>query len=1000
MADNETRIVLSLKDEFSGPLRVVETATRKYQATLERFSGVASEAGRAVAGAIQALVSLAGARAVFKAVEAYNAGLEDSRIAFATLLASSRDYYTSLGRVAEGQEAWNAANRDALLVQRELLRVSRETGTEIEALTNAFQGAALKAAAAGFTVPQTVEFSVRLAQAAEALGVEPEKIEREARQILSGEMSEKSRFKGLMEAAGLGNERIQQLVRSGRLYAEVMKALEMATIGADRASENFTQKLQRLSGTVKAFVGEGFARTFEAVKGAMDDLADALQSLGVEPLRDLDSLFSSIATGAGRAAKAAADFSRENPGWASFLKTAAEVTGAVVGVSLAMRGVIGVVKWVVAGLAANFTFIRTIIQGAFAFGAAQVTGFVSALSAVHPALGALAAAVAAVGAALAALKIGEWFEQWEVAGLTVADWERLAWAHVEQFGLKMRQFLDGLPAMVGETFGRAYEAVKSFAENAWEKVRNFGEDLKNYFANLDLKAAAASMGQSLWEGLKESFARGARNAGDVFGSAFMPGAGEEASQTLEEAMKEVEDEIARIHAKNRKDWLAYDAMLAGGYAGGASASLPSAPKRSGVGGAGSALGLDQVNQAVERIWERVEKAREKLAQLQGDFLSLQMKGAGDFVGAEELEVRKWFWGVVEEADRQVREAERAYRELVERAANAKGGITEAARLEIEAAKDALDEMKRLQPEKIRIAYDTMEEKLRQALKNQELATRETVARMGEEWAKLTGTREDQLRAETEMLQVELEKQLKEVGQNAAAREALERVYSEKIRQARLAATGGVGEGFIEGMREMARNAETTFEAGKSLAQTFSSAMSDALAAVVSKTRTVGQAFSDMGNTILREINRILANKFVGWLLGSFLNAMVPVPAVAAPGGEGAMISGPMRAFAEGGWVTEPVVGVGASGRRYLIGEAGPELLVPRSKLRATDDRRADRTVMVQPNIRVNVVNQSGVPLTAETRGVSFDAEGAVLEMVMRAARTNDTFRRTMRGMLR
>lgn len=40
-------------------------------------------------------------------------------------------------------------------------------------------------------------------------------------------------------------------------------------------------------------------------------------------------------------------------------------------------------------------------------------------------------------------------------------------------------------------------------------------------------------------------------------------------------------------------------------------------------------------------------------------------------------------------------------------------------------------------------------------------------------------------------------------------------------------------------------------------------------------------------------------------------------------------------FAEGGWINEPILGIGKSGRRYTLGERESELVIPRSKMGAT-----------------------------------------------------------------
>jgi hypothetical protein len=56
-----------------------------------------------------------------------------------------------------------------------------------------------------------------------------------------------------------------------------------------------------------------------------------------------------------------------------------------------------------------------------------------------------------------------------------------------------------------------------------------------------------------------------------------------------------------------------------------------------------------------------------------------------------------------------------------------------------------------------------------------------------------------------------------------------------------------------------------------------------------------------------------------------------------PGVRSVMAGGPYRPYAEGGWITEPVVGLGLrTGSAYSFGEAGDEYVVPH---RASRGRR-------------------------------------------------------------
>jgi hypothetical protein len=78
-------------------------------------------------------------------------------------------------------------------------------------------------------------------------------------------------------------------------------------------------------------------------------------------------------------------------------------------------------------------------------------------------------------------------------------------------------------------------------------------------------------------------------------------------------------------------------------------------------------------------------------------------------------------------------------------------------------------------------------------------------------------------------------------------------------------------------------------------------------------------------------------------------------------------------FQHGGWINELVYGVGASGRRYLIGERGPELVTPAAHL-------GGRTA---PSVQVNVKNETGVPLDVGASATQIDMEGSVIDIVLR-----------------
>ena len=58
-------------------------------------------------------------------------------------------------------------------------------------------------------------------------------------------------------------------------------------------------------------------------------------------------------------------------------------------------------------------------------------------------------------------------------------------------------------------------------------------------------------------------------------------------------------------------------------------------------------------------------------------------------------------------------------------------------------------------------------------------------------------------------------------------------------------------------------------------------------------------------------------------------------------------------LAEGGIINEPIFGVGKSGRQYLMGESGSELVLPLSKMRGGSNTKSEQTVNITINAQVS-----------------------------------------------
>ena len=72
------------------------------------------------------------------------------------------------------------------------------------------------------------------------------------------------------------------------------------------------------------------------------------------------------------------------------------------------------------------------------------------------------------------------------------------------------------------------------------------------------------------------------------------------------------------------------------------------------------------------------------------------------------------------------------------------------------------------------------------------------------------------------------------------------------------------------------------------------------------------------------------------------------PALGASGAGSSFLAaeGAALMLQHGGWINEPIEGIGRSGKRYTFGEAGPELVTPKSKLEGGSERERQSITII------------------------------------------------------
>ena len=145
------------------------------------------------------------------------------------------------------------------------------------------------------------------------------------------------------------------------------------------------------------------------------------------------------------------------------------------------------------------------------------------------------------------------------------------------------------------------------------------------------------------------------------------------------------------------------------------------------------------------------------------------------------------------------------------------------------------------------------------------------------------------------------------------------------------------------------------------------------AVVKGKFDDIGDAFQNLLDSILRSLTNLFAQslfqKFLGMFLG--MGTGYDLPAGFSPS---SLIPDTVP-------IARAIGGPVSMGSPYIVGERGPELFIPSTSGNIVPNSK------IGANVQVNVINQSGVQMTAK-QYTKVDAEGYIVNVMLNAVATN------------
>ena len=228
--------------------------------------------GGIISGFIVAQGIISGIRALIGSSIQFNRTIERSELGIAAILTAVGEVRGAFGETVSQAEQLTLATAEARKQTQLLRRDALTTAATFEQLIDVFQIALAPGLTAGLDVDEVRRFSLRISQAALALGVAQNQLSEEVRAILAGTI--RPQTTRIATALGITNEQIRQVRELGQL-AEFLE---------DRFAA-FGEAGKRALTTVDGLIGrvlDGFSQLAgEAGRsvGFFDNIKDSLQGL-------------------------------------------------------------------------------------------------------------------------------------------------------------------------------------------------------------------------------------------------------------------------------------------------------------------------------------------------------------------------------------------------------------------------------------------------------------------------------------------------------------------------------------------------------------------------------------------------------------------------------------------------------------------------------------------------------------------------------------------------
>lgn len=286
----------------------------------------------------------------------FNKNIEQAQLGIASLFTAVGNVRDALGGAVSRSDQLALAQKEAARQTDLLRRDALSTAATFDELLTTFQIGLAPGLAAGLNIDQIREFTIRISQAAAAIGLQQNQLAEEIRSILQGTIQ--ARTTRIAVALGITNEDIRRMKEVGKLNEFLTAKFAAFEEAGTKAMTTMAGLISRVRDAFFQLVGLAGKDFFKQAKEGLKDLFGAFTEVTeeklIEPSPEAVKGIREIFDGIAQATKDAREFAKELG--ADSIGNTAHLIGAVIKNGMAI--IFGIAQ----GLIAAFGVIKNILS--------------------------------------------------------------------------------------------------------------------------------------------------------------------------------------------------------------------------------------------------------------------------------------------------------------------------------------------------------------------------------------------------------------------------------------------------------------------------------------------------------------------------------------------------------------------------------------------------------------------------------------------------------------